>query len=392
MDTPYVREYVEDREVTAWLLLDRSASMGFGPVDRQKSLVLAEVATTLAHLLTRGGNRVGAVLFDGDIATIPPGQGRNQVLRISQALLAPARRRPGQGHHRPVAAAAGRARAGPAPLAGRHRLRLHQRAGLGAAAGAADPRHDVVAIQVVDPREFELPAVGMIYVEDAETGEQIFVDTNDPVFRERLAAAAERAPGRPRRGRAPAGHRAPPGRDRRGPRPRAGPHLRAAQAEAPMTLRAGRWLLLALLAVPVLVVALPAPSCAAATERRAELAAQGLVAATGRRPDRWRHVAPVLLLAALALLLASLARPAATVAEPRREGTVILAFDVSTSMAAKDLAPDPARRRQGRGPDVRRASSRRSIRLGVVAFGDSGRDHPAADRRPRRRCSPPSTG
>ena len=61
MDTPYVREYIEDREVTAWLLLDRSASMGFGPVDRQKTLVLAEVATTLAQLLARGGNRIGAV-------------------------------------------------------------------------------------------------------------------------------------------------------------------------------------------------------------------------------------------------------------------------------------------------------------------------------------------
>ena len=53
MDTPYVREYVEDREVTAWLLLDHSASMGFGPVDRQKDLVLAELATTLALVLTR---------------------------------------------------------------------------------------------------------------------------------------------------------------------------------------------------------------------------------------------------------------------------------------------------------------------------------------------------
>ena len=164
MDTPYVREYVEDREVTCWLLLDRTASMGFGPVDRQKSLVLAEVATTLAHVLSRGGNRIGAALFDGTIETIPPGQGRNQVLRIAQALLrrppttqvpggaAPPRRRWGSaetrgavgvgGHHRPVRAAACRARAGPASLAARHRVGLHHPARVGEApvAAGATPR------------------------------------------------------------------------------------------------------------------------------------------------------------------------------------------------------------------------------------------------------------
>ena len=190
MDTPYVREYTEDREVTAWLLLDRSASMGFGPVDRQKDHVLAEIATTLAHILTRGGNRVGAlVLGDSVEATIPPGQGRRHVLRIVHELLRPlapsttttdlavlfqaaygvARRRSlivvvsdfisQPGWERP--------------------LRLLTR------------RHDVVAIQLVDPRESELPPVGMVYVEDAETGEQIFVDTDDPQFRLRLRAAAE---------------------------------------------------------------------------------------------------------------------------------------------------------------------------------------------------------
>ena len=128
-------------------------------------------------------------------------------------------------------------------------------------------------------------------------------------------------------------------------------------------------LLLSLLAVPGLVIAYRA-QLRRRDQRRAELAAEGLVAATALRPDRWRHVAPVLLLAALTLLLASLARPAATVAEPRREGTVILAFDVSTSMAAKDLTPTrldaakaAARTFVGRQPPT--------IRLGVVACGDS---------------------
>src|SRR5690349_7496163 len=190
MDTPYVREYVEDREVTAWLLLDRSASMSFGPVDRQKSLVTAEVATTLAYLLARGGNRIGALLLDSGVRTIPPGSGRNQVLRISRALLEPPRE--------------------PADRATTD-LGVLLHAGLGVARrrslvvvvsdfisqpGWERPlslltrRHDVVALQVADPRETDLPAVGMVYVEDAETGEQIFVDTSDPAFRERLATAA----------------------------------------------------------------------------------------------------------------------------------------------------------------------------------------------------------
>ena len=93
MDTPYVREYVEDREVTAWLLLDHSASMGFGPVDRQKDLVLAELATTLALVLTRRGNRVGMVVFDQDVERVLPARsGRNQVLQIAGTPAPPPRR------------------------------------------------------------------------------------------------------------------------------------------------------------------------------------------------------------------------------------------------------------------------------------------------------------
>ena len=191
MDTPYVREYVEDREVTAWLLLDRSASMGFGPVHRQKSLVLAEIATTLAHVLVRGGNRVGAVLLDGRVHAIPPGHGRNQVLRISQALLRPAA--PAEGHDVTDLGVLLRAATG---VARRRSLVVVvsdfiTQPGWERHLSLLTRRHDVVAIQVTDPRESELPSVGMVYVEDAETGEQIFVDTDDPVFRARLRAAAE---------------------------------------------------------------------------------------------------------------------------------------------------------------------------------------------------------
>jgi uncharacterized protein (DUF58 family) len=192
MDTPYVRQYVEDREVTAWLLLDHSASMGFGPVDRQKNLVLAEVATTLAHVLVKGGNRVGAVLFGSEMEkVIRPASGRNQVLRIARELIDPPTT-PAPGTTTDLAvllrAAYGMAR--------RRSLIVIvsdfiSEPGWHVLLALLARRHEVVAIQVADPREFEIPSVGMVYVQDAETGEQIFVDTDDPQFQRRLREAAD---------------------------------------------------------------------------------------------------------------------------------------------------------------------------------------------------------
>lgn len=196
LDEPYVRQFVEDRALTAWLLLDHSASMGFGPVDRQKDLVLAEVATTLAHVLTRGGSRVGAVVMDTGVDTvIPPASGRHQVLRIAHHLLS--RRGPRAGEAAPsgtvtdlggmLAAAYGIARRRSLVLVVSDFITVD---GWEAPLSRLARRHEVVAVQVVDPRESELPDVGGVYVEDAETGEQIFVDTSDVGFRARLAAAA----------------------------------------------------------------------------------------------------------------------------------------------------------------------------------------------------------
>jgi Ca-activated chloride channel homolog len=130
------------------------------------------------------------------------------------------------------------------------------------------------------------------------------------------------------------------------------------------------WMLLALVLVPALVLAYRRELRRRA-RRRDELAALGLVPASAPRRVRVRHLAPILLLGALTLLLVSMARPSATVTEPHREGTVILAFDVSTSMAAKDLSPTrlEAAKAAARTFVARQPSS---IRLGVVAFGDSG--------------------
>jgi Ca-activated chloride channel family protein len=133
------------------------------------------------------------------------------------------------------------------------------------------------------------------------------------------------------------------------------------------------WMLVALAAVPALIVGYRRMLRGQA-QRRADLAALGLVTPTPTRPERARHVVPVLFVAAFTLMLLALARPVASVAEPRREGTVILAFDVSTSMAAKDTKNTASTRLEDAKAAARGFVDKQpsSIRMGVVAFGGSG--------------------
>ena len=184
-----MREFMEDRELTAWLLLDRSRSMAFGAVERTKERVLCELAATFAQLLVRGGNRVGAIVYDGERQwTIPPRQGRYQVLALVRELLRPVSGGPATDLSRLLDTAARVVRRRSLvvlisdfisePGWERPLLRLTE-------------RHEVVAVRLVDPREYELPDAGLLYVEDAETGEQLLVDSSDPELRRRLRAAAE---------------------------------------------------------------------------------------------------------------------------------------------------------------------------------------------------------
>src|SRR3954469_10582024 len=83
MDSPYVRQYVEDREITAWFLLDLSPSMDFGSIQSMKRAVLVDLVATLSRLLTRHGNRVGAVFFTTQVdRTVPARSGRVQTLSL----------------------------------------------------------------------------------------------------------------------------------------------------------------------------------------------------------------------------------------------------------------------------------------------------------------------
>ena len=190
MDETYVRQYTEDRDLTAWLLLDHSPSMGFGPVDRTKEHVLRDVAVTIAQLLVRGGNRVAAIVYDNEsVRTIPPRQGRRQVLTLTKELLRPARARGTVTDLRLLLDTAAR-------LIRRRSLVVLvsdfiSQPGWERPLLQLTERHEVVAVRLVDPRETELPDAGLIVVQDAETGEQLFVDSSDPEFRRRLRVAGE---------------------------------------------------------------------------------------------------------------------------------------------------------------------------------------------------------
>ena len=188
-DVAHVRTYLEDRELTAWLLLDRSPSMGFGPTERQKETVLVEVAITLARVLTRGGNRVGAIVFNNVVErTIPPRNGRIQVLRLAHELLRPPNESSGSTDLTQLIEAG-------ASVARRRSLvfvisDFISEPGWERAMSRLTERHEVIAIRLADPRELELPDAGWLVVEDVETGELLSVDTSDPEFRRRFSDAA----------------------------------------------------------------------------------------------------------------------------------------------------------------------------------------------------------
>lgn len=192
MDTPYVRQYVEDRELTAWLLLDRSPSMTFGAAARPKDLAVTEFVTTLARLLTKSGNRVGAILFNNTIEqTIEPRSGRNQVLRITHELLKP------PGNPGTATDLSDLVHAGLNTI--KRRSLVFVVSDFISAPGWERPlslmsqRHELVAVKMSDPSETHLPDAGVMVMEDSETGEQLQVDTSDPEFRRRFAeVVAER--------------------------------------------------------------------------------------------------------------------------------------------------------------------------------------------------------
>ena len=194
LQQPYVRQYNEDREVTAWFLLDISPSIDFGSEQVKKRAVLADFVGVVSRLLTRHGNRVGAILYSGGKngridAVIPPRTGRRHVLHILNTL-----------RDTPELTKAPETNLGDFLKSA---LTILQRRSLVfvvsdfiSSPGWTETlahlvmRHEVLAVRLFDQLEMELPDLGLLVMQDAETGEQIFVDTHDRGFRRRFAALA----------------------------------------------------------------------------------------------------------------------------------------------------------------------------------------------------------
>jgi uncharacterized protein (DUF58 family) len=191
MQTPYVKEYYEEREVTGWFLLDLSGSEDFGSQSVSKRSQAIELTTILASMLNRHGNRFGALFYGTSVDTvIPATTGRRQVLQLLHRML---QRQP----------------APPSPSASTrlHDLLqtaahvMHRRSlvfivsdfiaqpGWEKPLASLAQRHDVIAIRLYDPLEMSLPDLGLLTLQDAETAEQVLVDTHDKTFRSRFAAA-----------------------------------------------------------------------------------------------------------------------------------------------------------------------------------------------------------
>jgi len=192
MQTPYVREFNEEREVAAWFLLDLSPSVDFGSQNVRKRAVSSEFVTVLARLLTRHGNRVGALFYGGEVDTmIPTRSGRRHVLHILHEMLS-----------RPVVTLAQPTDLNVLLRTGydvvKRRSLVFLISDFISAPGWERPlsnfarRHEVLAVRLYDPLEVELPDLGLFVIQDAETGEQLFVDSHDRGFRRRFADVAER--------------------------------------------------------------------------------------------------------------------------------------------------------------------------------------------------------
>jgi uncharacterized protein (DUF58 family) len=189
---PHVKRYAEERELTVLLLIDASASTRFGSVRQLKSALAAELGALLAFSAIRNNDKVGLVIFTDQIElALPPRKGTRHVLRVIREVLTV---RP-RGRGTDVAGAL------------EHLAHVSKRrgvvfvvsdfldAGWERALRVAGRRHDVIAIVLDDPREAELPAVGLIELEEAESGDRYVVDTSDAKLRAAFAARAAAARG-----------------------------------------------------------------------------------------------------------------------------------------------------------------------------------------------------
>ena len=182
MGRPYVKQFAEEREMTVMLMVDASGSGRFGSVEQTKNEIAAEIGALIAFSAIRNNDKVGLIIFTDRVEKfIAPKKGRSHVLRVIREILY---YQP-QGKGTDVAAAI------------EYLMRVTTRrsvaflisdfiaSGYGKKLRAANHRHDIIAMRIVDPRELELPPVGLIHLEDPETGKRMLVNTRSAKLRRR---------------------------------------------------------------------------------------------------------------------------------------------------------------------------------------------------------------
>jgi uncharacterized protein (DUF58 family) len=192
LQTPYVRVYNEDRDVTAWFLLDLSPSVSFGSEQVVKRSVAVEFVTVLARLLSRHGNPVGALFYGDRVDTVIPARsGRRHVLHILGRMLS-----------RPEHPKSAATRLKDLLQTGRQVIPRRSlvfvvsdfisEPGWEEALALLARRHEIIAVRLYDPLEMELPDMGLLVFQDSETGELAWVDTHDRGFRKRFSEVVAR--------------------------------------------------------------------------------------------------------------------------------------------------------------------------------------------------------
>lgn len=192
MNTPFIKNFREERELTVMILVDISASSGFGSTGFSKANVIAKICATLAFSAIKNNDKVGLILFSDKIEKyIPPQKGSKHVLRVIRELLVSAK----MLENDPIRTSTN------INVALEHLNKLHKRRGVCFLVSdfmsedfekdirITSKRHEIVAISIVDPREILIPSVGLLELEDAETGEIILVDTSDPEFIKEFASS-----------------------------------------------------------------------------------------------------------------------------------------------------------------------------------------------------------
>jgi uncharacterized protein (DUF58 family) len=186
LGAPHVKKFVEERDLTLLLLVDVSGSLAFGSRFLLKRDYAAELSAVLAFSAVMNHDRVGAVLFSDRIeGYVPPARGRDHALRIVRDLLALEPKGRGTDLTAALRFAQGvMRRRGIVAVVSDFQDRGWERA-----LGILRRRHDVIALHLSDPRETEVPAVGLVALADPETGQRVVVDTSDPAVRRRLSSS-----------------------------------------------------------------------------------------------------------------------------------------------------------------------------------------------------------